>query len=193
MPAARAPWATSRAVLIASATDLLMFFCEWLSVTERKTAASCRPAARARSRPFRLGTRAVKITSSRRGSRPISFSASASWGIHRGETKDDTSMRLRPELISASISRALSAVARVRSSFCSPSRGPTSYTSTRLGIELSTRWEFRSSWTLQARLFAPTITSVDEASNGAPSSPPTDQLHLEASLLTAGPRHSSRS
>ncbi len=37
---------------------LLMFFLLWVSLAEMKTAASVSPAARARSRPLRLGTSA---------------------------------------------------------------------------------------------------------------------------------------
>jgi hypothetical protein len=126
MPSAVAARMTSFAPATASAMLLLMFFFEWASLAEMNTAASCSPASRARESPLRFGTSALKTTPSLRPIRRRSSSASASWGIHFGETKEVTSMRFSPAATSASTSRALSRVGSVRSSFCRPSRGPTS-------------------------------------------------------------------
>jgi hypothetical protein len=50
-----------------------------------------------------------------------------------GLTKLVISIRGRPASISAPMNAILSAVGTWRASFCSPSRGPTSYTVTRAG------------------------------------------------------------
>src|SRR5258705_6280858 len=99
MPARRAAAAVSIAVFTASATDLLMFFFEWPSVTERNMQASSSFAAIARSRPFRFGTSAEKITPGRRSTFAITSEAFAILGIHFGDTDDVDSMRFDPASI----------------------------------------------------------------------------------------------
>ena len=56
----------------------------------------------------------------------MSSSASASWGMARGETKLVASISVRPAAASNSMNRRLSAVGTMPVSFCRPSRGPTS-------------------------------------------------------------------
>ncbi len=63
----------------------------------------------------------------------MTSSASASCGIHFGETKLVISMRRSPADASASISRTFPESGTVALSFCRPSRGETSYRLTASG------------------------------------------------------------
>ena len=68
-----------------------------VSLADRNTAISESPAARARSRPLALGTSALNVTpGGALAPARTSSSASASCGIHRGETKLVSSMRASP-------------------------------------------------------------------------------------------------
>jgi hypothetical protein len=64
--------------------------------------------------------------------RAITSSEPAIGGIAFGDTNDAASMRRSPVLDSASMSRTRSSIA-TGFSFCNPSRGPTSRTSTTFG------------------------------------------------------------
>jgi hypothetical protein len=55
-----------------------------------------------------------------------SSSASASWGIARGETKLVVSISTRPAAARSAMNLALAAGGKTDASFWSPSRGPTS-------------------------------------------------------------------
>jgi hypothetical protein len=84
------------------------------------------PAASAVSSPRRFGTSALIRTPGGRCTPRATSPASASCGIHLGETKLVSSMWRMPDATSASMKRILSAVGTWRASFCRPSRGPTS-------------------------------------------------------------------
>jgi hypothetical protein len=73
--------------------------------------------------------------------RAITSALSAICGTHFGDTNAVASTTGRPAAESRSISSTLTAVAIETFSFCSPSRGPTSTSLTRLGsdIESSSR------------------------------------------------------
>ena len=93
--------------------------------------STCRaPAEIARSYPRSFGTRQMKSMSCRSGRAGTSSSASASWGIAFGLTKLVASMRRQPASINRSIRVILSASETGVDSFCRPSRGPTSMSST---------------------------------------------------------------
>ena len=131
-PASRAgPMVSSNAASV-SAIVLLMFFLLCVSLALMKTAISFIPASFARSRPRAFGQSALKATRGRAdGARApstnsASSSASASCGIHFGETKLVISIRASPAATSASMSRSLPESGTVAFSFCRPSRGDTS-------------------------------------------------------------------
>ena len=84
-PAARSR--TGRNAARLSATVRPMFRSVNASVAAVKTAIASAPARSARSRPRKFGTRTGYRTPGGRSSRGRSSSASASWGIARGETK----------------------------------------------------------------------------------------------------------
>ena len=126
MPNARAgPIVDSNAASVSS-TLLFTFLWLWVSLHETKTAISPIPAARARSRPRAFGQSALNETPSGGFARWATASASASCGIHLGETKLVISIRRRPLATSASIRRSLLWSGTVARSFWRPSRGPTS-------------------------------------------------------------------
>src|SRR5438105_9435752 len=116
------------------ATVLLVFLRLCDSVADMNTATSRIPAATARSRPARLGTRAVYRTPGFRATRCATSSVSASCGIQSGRTKDPSSMRCSPASANASTRRSRASTDNSADSFCRPSRGPTSYKVTRPGI-----------------------------------------------------------
>ena len=104
-----------------------MFFLLCVSDADMNTATSFIPEAIAASSPWRLGTRAEYTSPGLRTIRRDTSAPSASWGIHFGLTKLVISMARSPVSDSASMSFTLSSVGTMRDSFCSPSRGPTSY------------------------------------------------------------------
>ena len=107
-PASRAGATISSNAASVSAIVLFTFFLLCVSLALRKTAISRSPArARAPARA-RWGTSALKVTpGGRLHACRATSSASASWGIHLGETKLVISMRARPAATSASMSRRL--------------------------------------------------------------------------------------
>ena len=99
----------------------------------------CAPAAIARSAPFRFGTSASTVSPAIfRDSRTTS-SASAICGRSFGGTNEPTSISLTPAPASARIHSSFAAVGIVRLTLCSPSRGPTSLTSTSVPFILPPR------------------------------------------------------
>ena len=98
-------------------------------------------------------------------------------------------MRFSPAAISASMSRALSRVGSVRSSFCRPSRGPTSYTSTRSGSPAESRHAraamfVRIHWTMSCVELpgvkisvTPRVLSLGMSSSGMMPPPKTRDVH----------------
>ena len=109
-----------------SATVLFTFFLLCVSLAEMKTAISFIPAALARSSPFALGHSALNVTPSGGFTCSATSSASASCGIHFGETKLVISMRRRPACTRASMRRSLPRSGTVARSFWRPSRRETS-------------------------------------------------------------------
>src|SRR4051812_45734061 len=107
-----------------------------------KTATSFMPDAIAASRPWRFGTSAEYARPGLRTIRRDTSPPSASCGIHFGFTKLVISMARSPVSESASMSFTLSSVGTMRDSFCSPSRGPTSYIVTSGGSWSNTRANF---------------------------------------------------
>src|SRR5580698_5921253 len=109
-----------------------------LCVSEAETTASSsvQPTSSARRAPRRFGTRAEYLTDGARTARFHTSSASAICGIASGRTNDTASIRCTPVPDSRLISSTLAAVG-TGSSFCSPSRGPTSRTEIRLGRSLT--------------------------------------------------------
>ena len=101
----------------------------WVSLELTTTWSSSAPAASARSAPRALGTSAEYTTPGRRSMRAITSSLPAIAGIASAFTNAAASMRRRPVALSASISRTRSSTG-IGSSFCRPSRGPTSRIST---------------------------------------------------------------
>src|SRR5215831_14061216 len=98
-----------------------------------KTAISRTPTDRARSRPLRFGTSAGYRTPLDRWIFRNTSSVSASWGMARADTKEPTSMAGSPAEVRRSMNPTRTSGGTVAASFCSPSRGPTSYTVTRCG------------------------------------------------------------
>ena len=105
-----------------------------LCVSDAETTASISvsPASRARRAPRRLGTSAEYRTAAARSIPFHTSSASAICGIASARTKETASIRRTPVAESRSISSILAAVG-TGSSFCSPSRGPTSRSEIWLG------------------------------------------------------------
>src|SRR5215213_7511309 len=137
-PAARAPRATTAEASSASRRERPRLRRAKDSVALTNTATSRAPAARARSSPRSLGTRTGARTPPSSGpskgpSAASSCSASASCGTQRGDTKLVTSTAGSPAATSRRTSSALTSTGTTADSFCSPSRGPTSYTVTRSG------------------------------------------------------------
>ena len=108
-----------------SSVDRLTLWRLWVSEAETTTSSSRKPAARARWAPRELGTRAEYRTSGAFRAAAHTSSASAICGIALGCTKLTASMRRTPVAESASSRRTLASVG-TGSSFCRPSRGPTS-------------------------------------------------------------------
>ncbi len=124
--AAAAIGMTSLKAAIVSAIVLLTFFLLCVSDADKKTAISFMPDASAVSRPRRFGTSALMRTPAGRATPRATSAASASCGIHFGDTKLVISIARMPAATSESMKRILSAVGTLRASFCRPSRGPTS-------------------------------------------------------------------
>uniref|UniRef100_A0A1I8I5J7 Protein-cysteine N-palmitoyltransferase HHAT-like protein n=1 Tax=Macrostomum lignano TaxID=282301 RepID=A0A1I8I5J7_9PLAT len=95
-----------------------------------KTATSSAPAARAASKPRRFGVRAAYTTPGFLEMPPSTASLLAICGTHLPDTKLPASIFVRPLADSRSTRRILAASGTGCFSFCSPSRGPTSYTVT---------------------------------------------------------------
>src|SRR5688572_4340001 len=106
--------------------EQLMFFCENASEAAPKIATSVAPAARAASKPLRLGVSTGYDTPGLRRMRSSTSVWSAICGIHFGETNAVASTAGSPASARRSISSTLTAVGTAPRSFCSPSRGPTS-------------------------------------------------------------------
>ena len=117
---------TSSNAASVSAMVLFTFFLLCVSDADRNTAISFIPEARAVSSPRRFGTSALMRTPIGRCTPRATSAASASCGIHFGDTKLVISMSRMPAATSASMKRIFSAVGTCRASFCRPSRGPTS-------------------------------------------------------------------
>src|SRR5262245_42806330 len=98
-----------------------------------KIATSLTPAASARSRPARLGTSALYRTPGFRVMPANTSAASPICGTHFGDTNAETSMRECPAAVNRSTNAIFAAAGTTACSFCSPSRGPTSTTLTRVG------------------------------------------------------------
>ena len=110
-----------------SAIVLFTFFLLCVSDADMKTAISFMPAASAVVEPLPVRhQRASRPMPGLRVMPRATSAASASCGIHFGDTKLVISMARRPVAESASMKRILSAVGIMRASFCRPSRGPTS-------------------------------------------------------------------
>src|SRR5918995_5391580 len=139
-----------------------------------KMATSLTPAAWALSRPARLGTNAVYLVPCARSMRASTSAASAICGTHFGLTKAVTSTTGRPALESRSTNATLSAVEIAALSFCSPSRGPTSTTVTRLGIMDGSWLELDELVACLNELARPALDRRD----GAVAWRPDRQLHL---------------
>ena len=110
MFAARATGITSSNAASVSAIVLLTFFLLWVSEADRNTATSFMPEAIAVSRPRRFGTSALIRTPATRCTPRETSAASASCGIHFGDTKLVISMSRIPAATSASMNFSLSAV-----------------------------------------------------------------------------------
>src|SRR5258706_9196431 len=109
-----------------SAIEQLMFFFEKASEAAPNTATSVAPAARAASKPLRLGVSTGYATPGRRRMRSSTSVWSAICGTHLGETKAVASTAGSPASARRSINSTLIAVGTSPGSFCRPSRGPTS-------------------------------------------------------------------
>ncbi len=105
---------------------LLVFLRLCVSLADMNTAISFNPAASARSKPLAFGTSAETVTPGGSTAAFTSWSASASCGTQRGETKLVSSMRVSPAAKSARSSSSLPSSGMGAASFCSPSRGETS-------------------------------------------------------------------
>ena len=112
--------------------DRLTFLRLCVSDADTTASSSVNPASRARPAPRRLGTSAEYLTQGARAARFHTSSASAICGIADGRTNDTASIRSTPVRDSRSSSATLASVG-TGSSFCSPSRGPTSRTEIRAG------------------------------------------------------------
>src|SRR4051812_12879367 len=131
-PAPCASSAISPTAATASAVDrpALARLCE--SDAETTYSRCAMPASTARTAPRGLATRAEKCTPSNWCSSAATWSASARAGTALGDTNEVTSIRRTPVATSASSITSLS-VSGSGSSNCSPSRIPTSRTSTVVG------------------------------------------------------------
>ena len=107
-----------------------------VSEAETTSSSSLNPAASARRAPPRLGTSAEYRTDGALVMSCHTWSASAICGIASGWTKDTASIREIPVRDSVLISSTLAAVG-TGSSFCRPSRGPTSRSEMRAGRSLT--------------------------------------------------------
>ena len=115
-----------------SPVDRLTFLRLCVSEADTTASSSVKPASSARSAPRRLGTSAEYRTEGARAARFHTSSASAICGIADGRTNDTASIRCTPVADKASSSATFASVG-TGSSFCSPSRGPTSRTEIRSG------------------------------------------------------------
>ena len=115
-----------------SPVDRLTFLRLCVSEADTTASSSVKPASSARSAPRRLGTSAEYRTEGARVARFHTSSASAICGIADGRTNDTASIRCTPVADKASSSATFASVG-TGSSFCSPSRGPTSRTEIRSG------------------------------------------------------------
>ena len=121
-------WAREMISAISSSdcsVDLLTFLRLCVCDAETTASSSVNPASSARSAPRRLGTSAEYRTEGARAARFHTSSASAICGIAEGRTNDTASIRPTPVCDSRSSSVTFASVG-TGSSFCSPSRGPTS-------------------------------------------------------------------
>src|SRR5216683_383955 len=125
---------------------LRMLLIECGSLTDTGIVIRCAPASNAICAYFKFGT----STATRR---PAMVSACATTsaqsdicGSAFGETNEPTSISRSPALASAAIQRFLSAVGMARLRLCSPSRGPTSLTSTSVLSEARTGFSCRFSF-----------------------------------------------
>ena len=128
-------WATEMISAISSSdcpVERFTFLRLCVSEAETTASSSVKPASRARRAPRRFGTRAEYLTDGARTARFHTSSASAICGIAEGRTNDTASIRRTPVADSRSSSATLASVG-TGSSFCSPSRGPTSRTEIRSG------------------------------------------------------------
>ncbi len=128
-------WATEMISAISSSdwpVERFTFLRLWVSEAETTASSSVKPASSARWAPLRFGTRAEYRTDGIRTARFHTSSASAICGIADGRTNDTASIRCTPVADSRSSSATLASVG-TGSSFCSPSRGPTSRTEIRSG------------------------------------------------------------
>ena len=133
MPASLARAATASISRSDSSTERLMFRLLCVSLADTTVASSSARAAMAFRAPTAFGTRATYVTPSRRGIAANTSAASRIWGIAFGLTNDPASIRLKPASPSRAISSTFCGVSMYRSSFWSPSRGPTSVIVTRSG------------------------------------------------------------
>src|SRR4051794_9011392 len=95
----------------------LVFLREKVSEAAAKTEISFAPAARACSRPFRLGTRTGYDTPGTRRICPSTAAVSAIWGTQRGDTKLPASTVLKPARDRRSINSTFVATSTARASF----------------------------------------------------------------------------
>ena len=100
------------------------------SLAAVKTASLSTPQAIALSKPRSFGTRAEYRIPFARSIPAKTSAASANCGTHFGLTKLEVSISGNPASERASTRRILSATGTMAASFWSPSRGPTSVTST---------------------------------------------------------------
>src|SRR6266567_3503963 len=119
-----------------SAVPRLTFFRLCVSEADTTASISASPLSSARAAPRRFGTSAEYRTAGALVIRFHTSSASAICGIAAGRTNETASIRLTPVADSRSISSILASVG-TGSSFCSPSRGPTSRTEIRPGRSLT--------------------------------------------------------
>src|SRR5215471_8535535 len=106
-----------------------------VSEADTTTSTSVNPASSARRAPRRFGASAEYRTEGTRATPAHTASASAICGIASARTNETASIRLTPVCPSRSISAIFAGVG-TGSSFCSPSRGPTSRSEIRSGTSL---------------------------------------------------------
>src|SRR3954447_4215878 len=115
-----------------SSTLMWTFFWLYASDADTVTERPSMPAPSASSAPFRFGTRAHRRTPPDASARTAASTsaAPAMAGTALGDTKDTASISVTPAWMSAPISRTRSPTS-TGASDCSPSRGPTSRSTTR--------------------------------------------------------------